>query len=140
MRGGCSDAEAVLMRRQAKGRLWRSPSPANLSEYRRLEAWACWLRLQKQRASWEHFVDSLSVTTFTNATWAKIRSIQGKTLPYMPTPPLENFLQLDDFGKVPAFSRHWFPFLAHPPLPGRLRQLMHFCHNPHNWTLSLSLL
>ncbi len=106
------------MRRQAKGRLWRSPSPANLIEYKRLEARARWLRLQKQRASWEHFVGSLSAATSTKATWAKIRSIQGKTLPYMPTPPLANFLLSDDFGKASAFSQHWFPFCG-TPTPSR---------------------
>ena len=102
-------AEAVQKRRQAKNRLWRSPSPSNLIEYKRLEARARWLRLQKQRASWEQFVGSLSASTSTKATWAKIRSIQGKTLPYMPTPPLANFLMSDDLGKATAFSHHWFP-------------------------------
>jgi hypothetical protein len=45
-------SKAVALRRKAKGRLWCSPTPANLIEYRQCEAVAQNIKLGKQRQRW----------------------------------------------------------------------------------------
>ncbi len=104
--GECS--RAVALRRQAKGKLWRSPTPSNLIEYKRCEAVARNLKLRKQRQSWIQYVGTISSSTTTKETWEKIRSIQGRPISYS-SYPLVDAAHDDDSAKASLFSEHFLP-------------------------------
>jgi len=104
----------VALRRQAIGRLWRSPTPANLIEYKRCEAVARNLKLKKQRQSWIQYVGTISSSTTTRGTWEKIRSIQGKPVSYS-SYPLLDAAHDDNFGKASIFSDYFLPAIPTTP-------------------------
>jgi hypothetical protein len=101
-------SKAVALRRQAKGRLWRSPTPANLIKYKRSEAVAQNLKLKKQRQSWIQYVGTISSSTTTKETWGKIHSIQGRSISYA-SYPLLDAAHDDDYAKASLFSEYFLP-------------------------------
>ena len=111
--GECS--KAVALRRKAKGRLWRSPTPANLIEYKRREAVARNIKLRKQRQSWVQYIGTISSSTTTKGTWGKIRSIQGRPISYS-SYPLLDAAHDDDFAKASLFSNYFVPVAPEDPL------------------------
>jgi ribonuclease HI len=104
--GECS--RAVALRRRAKGRLWRSPTPANLIDYKRCEAVARNLKIKKQRNSWAEYISTISSSTTTAEVWRKIRSIQGRPINSF-SYPLHGAAHDDDLAKANLFSGHFAP-------------------------------
>ena len=74
------DAEcsrAVACRRKARQALSRSPTPANLIEYKRCSAVARYVVRRKKRDSWRSYVSSLSLDTPVARVWRAVRSMNG---------------------------------------------------------------
>jgi hypothetical protein len=96
--------------------LWRCPTPANLLEYKRCEAVAWNLKLQKQCQSWIQYVGKISSSTTTKETWRKIHSIQGRPISYT-SYPLFGVAHDDDLSRATLFSDHFLPVIPVTPPP-----------------------
>jgi len=98
-------SEAVALRKSAKRKLWKCPSPENLINYKKHEAKARLIKNKKRKSSWQTFVTSLSSTTTTKTVWNKIKSIGGMHIPQ--NFPINGIPTSDDEAKSNAFLQHF---------------------------------
>lgn len=71
-------AKVVAKRRNAKHKLWKSPTPQNLIQYKKFEAMAKRKVNLKKKESWELFTSSIDVNTPLGVVWGTVRAINGK--------------------------------------------------------------
>lgn len=102
--------EAVENRRKAKKTLSSHPSPANLINYKRLNAIARHTTLKKKKESWKEFASTLTSDTPSAKIWRTIKSINGKQT--TSTIPIGDF-QSSDKEKANELLRHFTRMTDH---------------------------
>jgi ribonuclease HI len=101
----CSRVSAI--RRKSKGKLFRSPTPENLAEFRRNEAIAKYTIIKKKRDSFADFVVSIDRETTSKTVWNKIKSINGNKVSH--NIPIGNYCDTN-YTKSNLLSKHFNRF------------------------------